>query len=73
MLFNQICAAFPELPRRFQSRKFWATLATGFIIVFGEAVGVDLDEAQVWQLVGLVATWLGVQGAADFKSLDSGL
>ena len=57
----------PILPRRFQSRKFWATLAVSFVIVFGESVGIDLDEAQVWQLVGVVAAWIGTQGAIDFR------
>ena len=66
---NNVFDVLPSLPERFQSRKFWATLATGFIIVFGEAVGIDLDEAQVWQLVGIVGAWLGVQGAADFKKV----
>jgi hypothetical protein len=65
---TDLLSTLPVLPDRFHSRKFWVTLGTGFIIVFGEAVGIDLDEAQVWQLVGLVATYLGVQGAADFKS-----
>ena len=66
---STIFDVLPTLPERFQSRKFWATLTTGFIIVFGESVGIDLDEAQVWQLVGLVATWLGIQGASDFKKV----
>lgn len=65
--FANIFDVLPELPRRLQSRKFWATLSVGFVIVFGEAVGIDLDEAQVWQLVGVVAAWLGVQGAVDFR------
>ncbi len=69
MQFRNLFDILPPLPERFQSRKFWVTLATGFIVVFGEAVGIDLDEAQVWQLVGVVAAWLGVQGAADFKSI----
>ncbi len=58
-----------DIPPRLQSRKFWVTVATGIIVVFGDALGVDLAEAQVWQLVGVVATYLGIQGAADFKKV----
>lgn len=68
MFFNDILDVLPELPQRLQSRKFWVTLSVGFVIVFGETVGIDLDEDQGWQLVGVVGAWLGIQGAADFKS-----
>lgn len=66
---NNILDVLPTLPKRFQSRKFWVTLGVSFIIVFGEAVGIELDETQVWQLVGVVGAWLGIQGAADFKKV----
>lgn len=57
-----------DIVKRLKSRKFWAMVTVGFIVVFGEELGIDLDEQQLWQLVSVVAAWLGIQGVIDYKN-----
>lgn len=53
------------LLEKLQSRKFWIVVAVGIVVVFGNALGLNLDEAQLWQLVSTAAAYLGVQGIRD--------
>lgn len=53
---------------KFQSRKFIVTVAVGCIVVFGRALGLNLDEKQLYDLVALALAYLGVQGAVDLKN-----
>ena len=52
---------------RLQSRKFWIVVAVGVIVVFGKALGLNLSEDQLWQLVSTAGAYLGVQGIIDYK------
>ena len=51
-----------------QSRKFLVTLAVGFIVVFGNALDLDVTTEKLWQLITITAPYLGVQGILDFKN-----
>lgn len=54
------------LGRRLVSRKFWAGVGASVIVVFGEALGADLTEGQVWGIVTIAASYIFGQGAVDF-------
>ena len=51
-----------------QSRKFLVTIAVGFIVVFGNALDLDITTEKLWQLITVAAPYLGVQGILDFKN-----
>lgn len=50
------------------SRKFIITVAVGFVVVFGKALGINLSEDQLWQLVATGLAYIGAQGTIDFKN-----
>ena len=57
-----------DITSRLKSRKFWVTVAVGVVVVFGDALGIDLSEAQVWQLASTAGAYLGIQGIIDYKN-----
>ena len=50
---------------KLKSRKLWAGIATGCVVVFGKAFGLNLDDAQLWSLATTAAAYLLGQGAVD--------
>ena len=50
---------------RLRSRKWWAAIATGIVLVFGENLGIHLDSDQLWGLAVTAASYLGGQGLVD--------
>lgn len=55
------------LLQKLQSRKFWVAVSVGCVVVFGQALGLNIDEVQLDRLVALAMTYLGVQGALDWR------
>ena len=54
--------------QKIQSRKFIVAVVVGTIVVFGKALGLHLEEKQLYDLVALAMTYIGVTGAIDFKN-----
>ncbi len=50
------------------SRKFAVAVVYGVFVVVADALGYELDVDQLQNLTYVVLTYLGVQGAVDFKS-----
>lgn len=60
-----MCPA-PEDPMdRLKSRKFWITLAASVLVAL--AVQAGITEEAAWQIVALVASYIGAQGYVDAK------
>jgi hypothetical protein len=55
----------PTIPAQLRSRKLWLTVAAFAFVGFAREVGLDLDNDSAWQLVALVAAYVGGEGAAD--------
>jgi uncharacterized membrane protein len=50
---------------KLKSRKFWVTLVVMILVMFSEALGLDLDAGQLTAMVTLAAGYLVGQGVAD--------
>ncbi len=62
ILFHKLTSD-KAMMEKLKSRKFWAMVAAGTIVLFGEQLGVS-TEATHW-LAGLVASYIVGQGAVD--------
>lgn len=54
-----------KMSGKFGSRKLWFTVGTAMIIVLNRALGLDLDDATITKLIGLVIGYDLAQGAVD--------
>jgi hypothetical protein len=54
------------------SRKFIALVLAALIPILNRALGVDLDVEIVIAIMGVVATWAGIEGAIDYARVRSG-
>lgn len=55
-----------NITNKLSSRKFWIILAYGFVALFAEGLGIDIDPDQLEKVGWGVMTYLGAQGAIDF-------
>ena len=53
------------LIEKLKSRKLWVGIASGVVIVFGKAFGLNLTDAQLWSLATTAAGYLLGQSAVD--------
>ena len=66
---SPVIAALPPLDtikNKLASRKFWVILAYGFVALFSEGLGLDIDPDQLEKVGYAVMTYLGAQGAVDW-------
>lgn len=59
----------PAMMNKLKSRKFWAMIAGGVIVLAGENLGVS-TEATHW-LAGLVASYIVGQAAVDTAAANA--
>jgi len=61
------------MQNKWLSRKFWVVVVTGILAAWVELGGADLDPEMILGYMGIVMTWLGVQGWADKSEVGSGI
>lgn len=57
---------------KLKSRKFWVTLITANVLMFSDALGLNLTADQIYGLIAIVAPYLLAQGYVDGKKNAGG-
>lgn len=53
---------------KFKSRKLWFAIITAVLVVLNTELGWGIPADVIDKVIFLVATWIGVEGAADVVS-----
>lgn len=60
------------LLKRLQSRKLWIAIGCGIVVVFGKALGLNLNEVQVNDVMYIGISYILGQGAVDAIGIHKG-
>ena len=61
----------PLITGKWASRKLWATIAGGVLIILNEVYGFGIDENAYWAILGLVGSYVFGEAWVDGRRSQS--